>query len=274
MIEAIKVSGVAIGGSTGCTTCPKGYVSDESSSMCAACPPGKFTLFPGMAVCTPCTPGQYAPGWASDSCRRCGHGTHSGIGATSCDVSSAHCQYKVDDNTVYDLHQLAKINEPMYGPVEDTNNGYHAQQTWSTCKRSAVPWCAVVCMRAQRQSSPLPPPGPVTFATHGRGHWAQAASSPWAADACGDLLALAHWQRQILCQPVRTNAHEHHVSGARRGAHLRSSLPARHGHGQYIRPELCRGARRHHGLLRPPGADLAARWPHGVYSGAARPLGG
>jgi hypothetical protein len=74
-----------------------------------------------MTVCTPCRPGEYAPGWASDSCRTCGHGTHSGIGATSCDVSSEHCQYKVDDNTVYDLHKLAKINEPQY-KVEDTNH--------------------------------------------------------------------------------------------------------------------------------------------------------
>jgi hypothetical protein len=106
----------------GCTTCPKGYVSDESSSMCAACPPGKFSLFPGMGVCTPCPPGEYAPGAGSDSCRKCGHGTISGLGATSCDVSADHCQYKVDDNTVYDLHKLTKVNEPMYGPIDDTNN--------------------------------------------------------------------------------------------------------------------------------------------------------
>ena len=90
--------------------------------MCAACPPGKFTLFPGMGTCTPCPPGQYAPGAASDSCRQCGHGTISGLGATSCDVSADHCQYKVDDDTVYDLHKLTKVNEPMYGPIDDTNN--------------------------------------------------------------------------------------------------------------------------------------------------------
>ena len=90
--------------------------------MCAACPPGKFTLFPGMGMCTPCPPGEYAPGAASDSCRKCGHGTISGLGATSCDVSADHCQYKVDDDTVYDLHKLTKVNEAMYGPIDDTNN--------------------------------------------------------------------------------------------------------------------------------------------------------
>ena len=122
VIESIKVTGVAIGGSTGCTTCPKGYVSDPSSSMCTPCPAGTFTLFPGLSECTPCPAGEYAPIAGSDSCRRCGHGTISGAGATSCDVSSEHCQYKVDDNTVYDLHLLAKVNEPMYGPIEDINN--------------------------------------------------------------------------------------------------------------------------------------------------------
>jgi len=90
--------------------------------MCTACPPGKFSLFPGMSVCTLCMAGQYAPVWASDSCRKCGHGTFSGIGAATCDVSSEHCQYKVDDSTVYDLHKLAKVNEPMYGPIDDTNH--------------------------------------------------------------------------------------------------------------------------------------------------------
>jgi hypothetical protein len=28
----------------------------------------------------------------------------------------------VDDNTVYDLHKLAKVDEPMYGPINDKNH--------------------------------------------------------------------------------------------------------------------------------------------------------
>jgi hypothetical protein len=31
-------------------------------------------------------------------------------------------QFKVDDNTVYDLHKLAKVGEAMYGPIDDTNH--------------------------------------------------------------------------------------------------------------------------------------------------------
>ena len=28
----------------------------------------------------------------------------------------------MDDNTVYDLHKLAKVDEPMYGPIDDKNH--------------------------------------------------------------------------------------------------------------------------------------------------------
>jgi hypothetical protein len=134
VIEAIEVTGVTVGGSTGCTTCPRGYTSDASASTCSPCPPGTFSLFPGMSECTPCPPGEYAPGGGSDQCRKCGHGTMSGIGASSCDVSAEHCQYKVDDSTVYDLHLLAKVSEPMYGPIEDLNNRYSIHTGCGVCR--------------------------------------------------------------------------------------------------------------------------------------------
>ena len=71
--------------------------------------------------CQPCPAGTYSSNWGSATCKKCGHGTVSRQGASNCDISALSCQYRVNDNTVYDLHALARVKKPMWGPIVDLN---------------------------------------------------------------------------------------------------------------------------------------------------------
>ncbi|EKX51696.1 hypothetical protein GUITHDRAFT_102302 [Guillardia theta CCMP2712] len=121
VIDSIVVTGVQDGGAIECVACPPGFVSDEQASICAPCPPGQFAAGGGSS-CAPCTAGTFTATPGSSSCRLCGHGTFSHIGAASCDVSPTNCRYTVDDETIYDLGELARVGKPMWGPVVDSNN--------------------------------------------------------------------------------------------------------------------------------------------------------
>jgi len=121
-ITSIVVRGSKEGGAPQCLRCPEGAVANAASSLCDACQPGTYTEPSKPGVCTPCPKGTFSAGWGSARCEACGHGTFSAAGSAACDVSPQHCIYEAADGVSYDLGGLARVREPMWGPVHDGNN--------------------------------------------------------------------------------------------------------------------------------------------------------
>eukprot|EP00285_Hemiselmis_virescens_P019125 CAMPEP_0173387616 /NCGR_PEP_ID=MMETSP1356-20130122/10086_1 /TAXON_ID=77927 ORGANISM="Hemiselmis virescens, Strain PCC157" /NCGR_SAMPLE_ID=MMETSP1356 /ASSEMBLY_ACC=CAM_ASM_000847 /LENGTH=885 /DNA_ID=CAMNT_0014344285 /DNA_START=107 /DNA_END=2764 /DNA_ORIENTATION=+ len=121
-LTSIIVKGAKEGGASQCLVCPKGHVANAQSSLCDPCRPGTHTDPARPGVCSPCPKGTFSSEWGSEGCLRCGHGTFSAAGSSSCDVSPSHCVYEAADGVSYDLGGLARVNQPMWGPVHDGNN--------------------------------------------------------------------------------------------------------------------------------------------------------